>query len=175
MRDLVREAVFNSLGGKVVGARVLDLFAGSGSLGLEALSRGAEKAVFVDSSPEAVKVIRENLDSLGFGGKGEVSRTEVFAFLRRNAGKTQPFGLIFVDPPYKMDLESRGEILKELEKGGYLAPGALIVMQTPREIDISTVGGDLRHVRRKRYGESVVDVLQFCPTLEEHESGQDSE
>jgi 16S rRNA (guanine(966)-N(2))-methyltransferase RsmD len=163
MRDFVREAVFSSVGDAVIGARVLDLFAGSGSLGLEALSRGAEGAVFVDSSAEAVRVIRENLEALGLAGRGEVVRAEVLAYLRRNAGKVPPFGLIFVDPPYKMDLESRGEILEELEKGGYLAPGALVIMQTPREMEIPTAGKGLRHVKRRRYGESVVDIYLAEP------------
>ncbi len=160
MRDFVREAVFNMLGNRVFKARVLDLFAGSGSLGLEALSRGAEKAVFVDSSPEAVKIIRDNLKTLGFEERGEVNKSDVMNYLRRNAGKILPFSLIFVDPPYKMNLESRGEILKELERGGYLAPGALVIMQTPREISVPPAGRDLRHVKRRRYGESVVDVFQ---------------
>lgn len=160
MRDFVREAVFNMLGNKVRGTRVLDLFAGSGSLGLEALSRGAERAVFVDSSVSAVRVIRDNLETLGFHQQGEVVRSDVFVYLQLNAGKVPPFGLIFVDPPYKMDLESRGEILKELERGGYLAPGALVIMQTPREISVPNAGGCLRHVKRRRYGESVVDVFQ---------------
>ena len=101
--DRVREALFSMLG-SVVGLRVLDLFAGSGALGIEALSRGAREATFVDSDPRAVAAIRRNLDDLGLG-PGATGAAPVTAVLRREAiaylsAATGPFDLVFVDPPY---------------------------------------------------------------------------
>ena len=92
--DRVREALFSMLG-DVEGARVLDLYASSGALGIEALSRGAAAAVFVERDPRAAAVIQANLDALG--AEGEVSRVDALAFLKR---PTSPFDLVFCDPPY---------------------------------------------------------------------------
>ena len=96
--DKVREALFSILG-DVTGLRVLDLFAGSGALGIEALSRGASEAVFVDSSARAIAAIRSNLESLGLDGR--ISRADAVAFLRRSAGEPG-YGLVFIDPPYDL-------------------------------------------------------------------------
>lgn len=96
--DRVREALFSILG-DVTDLRVLDLFAGSGALGIEALSRGAGEAVFVDSSPKAVATVRENLDSLGL--EGRVHRLDALGWLARGAGHGH-FALVFCDPPYDL-------------------------------------------------------------------------
>ena len=127
--DRLRESVFNVLvhtyGDPVTGARVLDLFAGTGALGLEALSRGAAFALFVDDGAEARALIRANVAGLGLGGV-----TRVF---RRDAGKLgtahpiEPFSLAFVDPPYGRGLGERA--LAAARIGGWLAPAALVVVE----------------------------------------------
>src|SRR5437899_5213496 len=127
--DRLRESLFNILvhayGDPVSGARVLDLFAGTGALGLEALSRGAAFALFVDDGAEARALLRENVAALGLGG---VSR-----IFRRNAAKLgaahplAPFSLAFLDPPYGRGLADQA--LASARAGGWLAPAALIVVE----------------------------------------------
>jgi 16S rRNA (guanine966-N2)-methyltransferase len=96
--DRVKAAIFSSLGEAVIGARVLDLFAGTGALGIEALSRGAESAIFVEESRAAVAAIERNLVRTGF--KGRVQQRDVFAFLRNMEARAQ-FSIVFADPPYE--------------------------------------------------------------------------
>ena len=96
----VREAVFSILGPAVVGLRVLDLFAGTGALGIEALSRGAAAAVFVEDHPESLKVLRRNLADLGLLDRTTVWPLPVTTALQQLAGRAEPFGLAFLDPPY---------------------------------------------------------------------------
>lgn len=158
MKDFMREAVFAMLGSRVVGAQVLDLFAGSGSLGLEALSRGAVHAVFVDRGKEATRVIRENLDKLGMGGRGTVIQCDVLDYLRKNRFPTRAFDLIFIDPPYKIDVDYREEILKRLAWEGFLNPCAVLIMQAPLRSSVPEAPPGLRVRERRRYGEAAVDV-----------------
>ena len=107
--DRNREALFSSLGSSVEGCRVLDLYAGTGSLGLEALSRGAGSATFVEWNPPAVSILRENLAASGRGG--EVVATDVVDFLEASS---ETFDLAFIDPPYDLPLASVEEVLTEL-------------------------------------------------------------
>lgn len=158
MRDFVREAVFSILGRRSEGARVLDLFAGSGSLGLEALSRGAEESVFVDRSSQPVRVIRENLDNLGMSGKGKVVRAEVLDYLRKAGDAGPPFDLIFIDPPFKIDLKYRQEVLKRLAEGGFLAPSAVVIMEAPLRSSPPQSPAGMTFRERREYGETAVDV-----------------
>jgi 16S rRNA (guanine966-N2)-methyltransferase len=127
--DRLRESLFNILahayGDPVAGARVLDLFAGTGALGIEAVSRGAAFALFVDDGAEARALLRQNTESLGLGGA-----TRIF---RRDATKLgpvyplEPFGLVFLDPPYGKELAEKA--LRSAREGGWLAPDALIVVE----------------------------------------------
>lgn len=119
--DRNREALFSSLGDAVAGAAVLDLFAGVGSLGLEALSRGASSAVFVEWSRPAVAILRENVETVGLGG--EVVATDVLDFLERDDHR---YDLAFIDPPYAMALASVVEALERLVD--HLNPNAVVVV-----------------------------------------------
>lgn len=117
--DRVREALFSILGARVEGARVLDLFAGSGALGLEALSRGAREAVFVDQSAEACGAMKKNLERAGLE-RGEIQKVSVESYLAKaaaagigEAGRAEPFDLIFADPPYRKK-ESDRDYVEEL-------------------------------------------------------------
>lgn len=107
--DRVREALFSILGADAVdGARVLDLFAGSGALGIEALSRGAREAVFVDSDPRAVAAIRHNLEALGVDAR--VHRRDALSWLGTAADGEEPFDLVFADPPYSSASRTAGRL-----------------------------------------------------------------
>src|SRR5918999_1949558 len=118
--DRVREALFSVLGGRVDGARVLDLFAGSGALGIEALSRGAAEATFVDSAPASIRAVRANLDALG--AAAEVRRADARRFLGAASAAARQYDLVFLDPPYRL----AGRVGRELTGAlpAVLAPGA---------------------------------------------------
>ena len=134
--DRVREALFSVLGASVQGACVLDLFAGSGALGIEALSRGAERAVFVDSSHKAISAVRANLAALGI--EADVRPIEARAALRAASTRGEAYDLVFLDPPYRR----AAELGRELSEGlaAVLAPGARVVTESdrraPLEIDL---------------------------------------
>jgi len=127
--DQVRKAIFDILGGEsVADARVLDLFAGTGALGIEALSRGGAEAVFVESNREACSVILSNLGSAGFRDKGVVRRADVERFLSRKA--RPPFDLAFLDPPYARGLGFLARILGKLGSGGWVRTGGTVVVES---------------------------------------------
>jgi 16S rRNA (guanine966-N2)-methyltransferase len=147
--DRVREAVFSSLGDRVIGAAVLDLFAGSGAFGIEALSRGARSAEMVDSHRQAIKAIRDNLARTRVTGK--VHQTDVFKFLAQASG---PYDLIFADPPY-VKMPEAPDLLQALLREGrlheLLESDGLLVLE--RNADAPPLDpGRWRILRQKRYG-----------------------
>ena len=148
--DRLREALFNilthSYGDPVTGARVLDLFAGTGALGIEAISRGAAYALFVDEGIEARALLRDNIESLGLGGV-----TRIF---RRDAAKLgpvhplEPFSLVFLDPPYGKGLAEKA--LTSAREGGWLEPEALIVVEESAEAAFKAPDG-FSELERRQY------------------------
>ncbi len=127
--DRLRESLFNILvhayDDPIEGARVLDLFAGTGALGIEAVSRGAAFALFVDNGAEARALLRNNVEALGLGGVTKVYRRD--ATHLGPAHPMEPFSLVFLDPPYRMKLAEKA--LASLRDGGWLTPGALLVVE----------------------------------------------
>lgn len=147
----VRDALFNSLGARVIGAEVLDLYAGTGALGLEALARGARAAVFVERDPRLAESIRKRVQALGFHDRAEVWRAEVHPALRRLSDAHRQFDLILLDPPY--DREMLQATLDALAAAPLLRAGTLIVAEghwreTPRAPEGLVVA------RESRYGET---------------------
>jgi 16S rRNA (guanine966-N2)-methyltransferase len=149
--DRVREALFSILGERVAGARVLDLFAGSGALGIEALSRGAAEATFVDSSPAAVKAVRANLEALG--AEADVRRADAHVFLRGASGAGRHYDLVFLDPPYRL-AERLGRELSEALTA-VLTPGGLVVSESDRR---SVLHLDITPTDERRYGDTVIRI-----------------
>jgi 16S rRNA (guanine966-N2)-methyltransferase len=151
--DMVREAIFSSLGDLVIGARVLDLFAGSGSFGIEALSRGAAEAVFIDNHPKSIEAIRFNLEKTRLDGT--VIREDVFKYLPR---VDQPFRLIFADPPYAKHGSDRNYALEILEFRALstaIDPGGILILErAPARKDAVT--GIWEITRSKKYGKTEV-------------------
>ncbi len=126
--DRLRETLFNWLQAPIGGARCLDLFAGSGALGLEALSRGAGFVTFVEAAPAVARRLQENLRLLGVEEAAEVRRADARRLLRRPPSR--PYDLVFLDPPFALDLLPA--LCRELEAGGWLAPGAWIYLEQER-------------------------------------------
>lgn len=130
-QDRVRESLFNILQGSVEGAKVLDLFAGSGALALEAVSRGAEAAVMVDQAQDAVVCIRRNVKKLGFENRARVLKCDWQKAARQLLEAGSRFDLVFLDPPYRM--AETGEICERLAELGVLLDGALLVIEHRRD------------------------------------------
>jgi len=149
--DRVREALFSVLGPSVPGARVLDLFAGSGALGLEALSRGAATAVFVDRSQRAIAAIRTNLEALGVDA--DVHRMEAHAALRAALGRREAYDLVFLDPPYR-HAAGLGRKLSETLLP-VLAPAARVVTESDRRDPLAL---DLPLSDERCYGDTVIRI-----------------
>jgi 16S rRNA (guanine966-N2)-methyltransferase len=149
--DRVREALFSVLGPSVQGARVLDLFAGSGALGIEALSRGAAEAVFVDRSRKAISAIDANLQALNIAA--EVRPMEARAALRAASARREAYDLVFLDPPYRR----AAELGRELSEGlaAVLAPGARVVTESDRRAPLEL---DLPLAGERRYGDTVIRI-----------------
>lgn len=158
--DRLREAIFNILvhgyGDPVSGARVLDLCAGTGALGIEALSRGARSAVFIDTSAQARAIIRRNLEAGGVMGLARISKRD--AAHLGPAGAQGGFTLVFLDPPYGTGLATKA--LRSLVKGGWLAEGALIVVEEAADAALD-VPSEYEETERRDYGDTRVNVLRF--------------
>lgn len=158
--DRLREALFNVLthayDDPVAGARVLDLFAGTGAMGLEAVSRGAAFALLVDNGAEARGVIRANVDALGAAGLTRIFRRD--ATRLGPAKPLEPFSLVFCDPPYGKGLGERA--LASARDGGWLAPDALVVLEEASSSPVVSPEG-FRLLEERQYGDSKVLVLRF--------------
>src|SRR5919198_6604295 len=144
--DRVREALFSILADRVGGARVLDLFAGSGALGIEALSRGAAEATFVDSAPAAIRAIKANLEALG--AQAEVRRADARRFLSGASGEARQYDLVFLDPPYRLAKRLGAELTTALP--AVLAPGATVVTESDRRAPLEL---ELPILDERRYGD----------------------
>lgn len=150
--DRVREALFSilfSCKGMLAGSKVLDLFAGSGALGIEALSRGATHAWFVDSSREAVGTIRDNLEKCGFSDRATVILRDVREALATVAS-AGPFDIVFADPPYSRDHATM--LLEEIVRHGLLETKGLVCLETAASDPAPHLVGSLRHFDQRRYG-----------------------
>jgi len=149
--DRVRESLFARLG-DLAGKRVLDLFAGSGALGFEALSRGARHATFVDRSNAALQVVRANAEALGVWDEVALRRGDAVAALRQLAGGAA-FELVFLDPPYSS--ESLATVLAALVEARLLGPGALVVAESDRRHAPGPIEG-LAAIDERRYGDTLI-------------------
>ncbi len=159
--DRLRAAIFNVLAHAyddiANGARVIDLFAGTGALGIEAISRGAEFALFVDDSAEGRALVRENIEALGLGG--------VTKLFRRDASKLgpmppqEPFTLAFLDPPYNKGLTVKA--LTSLRDGGWLAKDALVIVEESADAVLELPAG-YEQLEKRDYGETQILILRVA-------------
>jgi len=154
MRDFVRTALFNIISELVPDARFLDLFCGTGSVGLEALSRGARECVFVDSSPAACAVTRRNLGSLGLISRAQVIQSDYLAGIDRLARRGRKFDLVFVGPPYGKGLAAAA--LSRLGEGDVLAEGGLVVTEVYKKEGLSPNYGVLSRIDSRTYGDNTL-------------------
>jgi 16S rRNA (guanine966-N2)-methyltransferase len=158
-QDRLRESLFNILihayGNPLDGARVLDLFAGTGALGIEAVSRGAAFVLFVDNGAEARALLRRNVEALGLGGVTKVYRRD--ATRLGPAHPMEPFALAFLDPPYGQGLAEKA--LASLRDGGWLVPGALVVVEESKAAGFTAPEG-FEELDRRAYDDTEFVVLR---------------
>jgi len=173
--ERAREALFDILGERVVGSRFLDLFAGVGAVGLEALSRGAEQAVLVEASERAARVIRQNMDALGAGARARLVRGDAMTALRGLAAAGAKFDIVFMDPPYRdrrgleralaaitrANASDAAETAVEAQaQAGILAPDAIVVVEHDAHAPPLAATGTLAVERSRRFGEAVLTFFR---------------
>ena len=150
--DRVKEALFSILG-KVEGANILDLYAGSGGLGIEALSRGAKLAIFVDQNLTSVWALQKNLENLSFTKRAKIFKTSAKKALKLLSGDKLRFGLIFIDPPYKMNITKLKDVLDGLCWENLIEPGGIVVLEHSQKVDSITPESDLKKIFDRTYGD----------------------
>ncbi len=157
--DRVRESLFNVLGQRLAGGEVLDLYAGTGALGLEALSRGAERAVLVEAAAEAAELCRSNAAALGFLGQTEVLRVRVERALERLQREGRRFSLAFADPPYAAQAGAwvMGAVAPLLGEGG------MLVVEHDRREELPEASATLFRVDHRRFGDTVLSFYRAAP------------
>ena len=153
--DRVRQTLFDWLAPLIDGASALDLFAGSGALGFEALSRGAAHATFVDAARPAIAAIRGNLRALGLDDRATVIAGDAVATAARHT-PAAPWRLVFVDPPYRSDLATRAVAALPVDR---LAPGAVIVIEHDRHNAPPDLLGSLLRTDQRRYGDTLISFF----------------
>ncbi len=156
--DRIKESLFNILGPRINGAAVLDLFAGTGNLGLEALSRGARHAIFVDHSPVSIGIIKDNAIRTGLQEKCDVFRGDVLKILLRLQRENKFFDIIFCDPPYNQGWIQ--QVVAFLDVNSLMNPQGILVLEHSRHDELTTELNVLQVKRMERYGETVLSFLQ---------------
>jgi 16S rRNA (guanine966-N2)-methyltransferase len=162
--DRLRETLFNVLGPAVVGARFVDVFAGTGAVGIEALSRGAAEVVFIENHPPAVALIRKNLESLGVRSGAIVLGTDALRGLgtlaakKKAAGSTYDF--VFLDPPYAA-AEEYARVLRVLGSASFLAPGSVVIAEHHKKFDLPVHAGLLTRFRILKQGDAALTFYRF--------------
>ncbi|HDR14353.1 MAG TPA: 16S rRNA (guanine(966)-N(2))-methyltransferase RsmD [Desulfobacteraceae bacterium] len=159
--DRVREAVFNMLGQDLTGWIVLDLFAGTGAFGIDAISRGASQAVFVDHSTQAIELIKRNLFLCGFEQKALVVKADLAADMDLGKHSALPrfFDAAFMDPPYRSGLIPR--TCRLLTTGGVLKPKAVVIAETAKNESLPDVIEGLTAAQEKTYGDTKISIFFY--------------
>lgn len=157
--DKVKEAIFNMIGPYFDGGMALDLFAGSGALGLEALSRGLDRAIFVDRDMRAIQTIRANIQACELEDKAEVFRNEADRALKALIKRAVTFDYIFLDPPYKK--HELTNIMKKMDEHMLLQPEGFIICEHSQEVKLPDSVGRLQQQKHERYGITAVTIFSL--------------
>ncbi len=163
--DKVREALFSILSPHIQGARFLDLCAGTGAVGIEALSRGADHATFVEPDAAALKLLETNLARCGMLQAADVHPCTAERFLRSGASLTRPYDVVFADPPYAQR-EHGAALLAALGSTSAIADGAVIVLEHATKTEVPQRVGRLEKVRAYRYGDTSLALFSVSPSGE---------
>ncbi len=156
----VKEALFSMLGDQVIDAKVLDLFAGSGSLGIEALSRGAKNVVFIDNNPKCIRIIRKNLNKFGLDVKGSAYVRDACKTINFLARENKKFDIVLMDPPY--NTKEAEKIIDNPHLKDILNSGAVLIIEHSKRNTLPCPNiKELCHIKSKRYGDTVLAIYSF--------------
>jgi 16S rRNA (guanine966-N2)-methyltransferase len=153
--DKVKQALFNILGERVVGALFLDLFAGAGGIGIEALSRGAGRVVFVDASRASLNVVNQNIQQTGFEQRSQAVLSKVESFLKKPAGS---YDIVFLDPPYADEMQS---LLELIAGAGILKPDSIVIAEHFKKQPSPACAVGLTLYREAKYGDTVLAFYKY--------------
>lgn len=156
--DRVKEALFSILGNRIVGARFLDLYAGTGAIGIEALSRGAQQVTFVESNPTAIRVLHANVAQCKLDAAAEIQTCSACTFLKRQAKTAAQYDIVFADPPYQQD--QLAELWPVLAGTEVITPDALIVLEHASKSAMLPANSRLNLLRQYRYGDTTLSVFE---------------
>lgn len=157
--DKVKEAIFSMIGPYFEGGWALDLFAGTGGLGIEALSRGADHAVFVDLEQSSIDVVKRNVQAAGFTEQAEIYRNESLRALKALAKRGTAFRIVFLDPPYK--IRNMDVMMQSLSGLGLLSPGAVIVVEHDAAHTYPEAIDDFEQAKHSTYGDTAVTIYYY--------------
>ena len=157
-KDRVRESVFNMISTGVQGSRVLDLFSGSGAYGLESLSRGSERVLFVDSDKRCCDIIDENVRTVGEEDISEVWNMDSMKAIEKLGDENQRFNIVFSDPPYNIHISRKTLIM--INQYDILMPSGLLVIEHHAEEDIPEAEGDFSIYKQKTYGDITISIFR---------------
>jgi 16S rRNA (guanine(966)-N(2))-methyltransferase RsmD len=147
--------LFNILGERVADALFLDLFAGAGGIGIEALSRGAERVVFVDASRASLNLVNQNIELTGFEGRSQTVLSKVESFLKKPSGS---YDIVFLDPPYEDEMQP---LLELIAGARILRPGSIVIAEHFKKQPSPASAGDLTLYREAKYGDTVLAFYKF--------------
>jgi 16S rRNA (guanine(966)-N(2))-methyltransferase RsmD len=159
--DRVKESLFEIIGQRIRDARVLDLFAGTGNLGIEALSRGARSVLFVDADRTAILLVGQNLTLTRLGDRAETWKSDAHSALGKLAGSGRRFEVVLLDPPYGSGYEE--PVLRRLSRSEILSPGGLTVIEHDRRIDLPERIDSLERLDQRRFGDTVLSFYRQSP------------
>ncbi|ASS75708.1 16S rRNA (guanine(966)-N(2))-methyltransferase RsmD [Tumebacillus algifaecis] len=166
--DKVKESMFNIIGPYFDGGWALDLFAGSGGLGIEALSRGIEKAIFLDTDHKAMATVRENVTSLGLTSRAEIYKNDARRALDQLAGRGLQFDLVFLDPPYKQ-VQLYEELITKMQALQLLNDRAYIIAEHHADVELPDAYGRAIRWRLAEYGEIAISFYEIVTETETKE------
>lgn len=155
--DRVKEALFSLLGARIIGARFLDLYAGTGAIGIEALSRGAQRVTFVESNPASLRVLRANLERCGLTPAADIHACSAAVFLRRANARRGPYDIVFADPPYHSN--SGEKLLPSLEHGAIITTESTVILEHFTKRTVPPQVGRLTRLRQYCYGDTTLSVF----------------
>jgi 16S rRNA (guanine966-N2)-methyltransferase len=158
--DRVKEALFSILGARTMGARVLDLYAGTGSIGIEALSRGAAHVTFVETDRAALRLVQSNIEQCGFEPAARICSCEVSEFFRREADPSFPYDIVFCDPPYRSTPDFIA-VMNEWDRR-WLTDDAVVILEHGRKEQIPSILGPLSQVKRYGYGDTALTRFELA-------------
>lgn len=159
----VKEALFSILAHQIIGARILDLFAGTGSIGIEALSRGAKRAAFVEQHPDSIQTLMDNLKECDFLSRSRIHRCNALNFLRKIRPSVELYDIVFVDPPYHTGILTK--LLPLLSRGGMITRTGVMIIEHFHKIRLPDRIGELYRFRTNRYGDTGLSFYRRASEL----------